>query len=81
MSTRPPRPSGCRHCGSHEHHTATHDGRRRYIAFRQIATHDALGIARSSWVVNERTRYEEAVAPARQPAEARGLTQVRGAGA
>jgi hypothetical protein len=53
MRQRKPRPVGCRRCGSRYHLTKTHDGSRRHMYFREIPSRDPLGIARSSWQVNE----------------------------
>jgi hypothetical protein len=54
---RKSRQVGCRRCGSRQHITKSHDGRLVRTAFLEVTVRrDPLGIARSSWVVNQRRR-------------------------
>jgi hypothetical protein len=61
MSARRRRPIGCRKCGSLQHRTKTHAGRLARHAIDEVsARRDPLGIARSSWLVNNREPRTEA---------------------
>ena len=52
---RQQRRPGCRHCGSRDHFTKCHHGRlRRGGAFRALPyPADPLGLARSTWIIND----------------------------
>jgi hypothetical protein len=58
--SRAVRPTGCRICGARDHHTRCHVGRLAGPTVRRVGDTvkrrlglDPLGIAQSSWLVNE----------------------------